>query len=148
LGHGLSLFAVNLTFANHPIKLSISESQASVTAHIKPSSDHILLDTCFLSSGSDTSDDEESMKDEVDSDFELEDEKGELATPSIDAQFLKTYALLKKKDARVYDPKNKFFSRMFILVHFARTHTNVRAQEKILRKLVLSGKRKRIRKSS
>ncbi|TPX35681.1 hypothetical protein SmJEL517_g01900 [Synchytrium microbalum] len=42
-------------------------------------------------------------------DDEVEDEEGELVTPPIDAQILKTIAMIQAKDPKVYEPENKFF---------------------------------------
>lgn len=43
------------------------------------------------------------------SDDEEEDEVGELVTPAVDAQIVKTIALLRKRDPAVYDAEKKFF---------------------------------------
>ncbi len=40
---------------------------------------------------------------------EEEDETGELVTPFLDAQIVKTIASIKRKDPEVYDPKTAFF---------------------------------------
>ena len=56
------------------------------------------------------------MKEKYDSDDdsssngEVEDSDGELITPEIDAQIMKTIALIKSKSERVYDAKKEFFS--------------------------------------
>ncbi|KAI8902729.1 KRI1-like family-domain-containing protein [Globomyces pollinis-pini] len=44
------------------------------------------------------------------SDSEVEDENGELITPQIDAQIMKTIALIRAKDNEVYDQSKTFFS--------------------------------------
>mmetsp|Transcript_13742 Transcript_13742/g.28783 ORF Transcript_13742/g.28783 Transcript_13742/m.28783 type:complete len:782 (-) Transcript_13742:376-2721(-) len=46
---------------------------------------------------------------ESDSSDEEEDEDGELFTPSVNVQFLKTIKALRKKDDKIYDPKAQFF---------------------------------------
>lgn len=43
-------------------------------------------------------------------DEEEEDETAEMLTPEVDAQIMKTIAAIRSKDARVYDPQQKFFS--------------------------------------
>ncbi|RUS21277.1 hypothetical protein BC937DRAFT_93135, partial [Endogone sp. FLAS-F59071] len=48
--------------------------------------------------------------DEDDEDDEEEDETAEMLTPEVDAQILKTIAAIRSKDARVYDPQQRFFS--------------------------------------
>ncbi|KAI8927210.1 KRI1-like family C-terminal-domain-containing protein [Entophlyctis helioformis] len=45
-----------------------------------------------------------------DSDDEPEDETGELITPQIDAQIMKTIAMIRQGREEVYDPKTTFFS--------------------------------------
>ena len=47
---------------------------------------------------------------EESSDSEVEDETGELVTPEVDAQIMKTLTLLKSKNPQVYDPETTFFS--------------------------------------
>jgi len=47
---------------------------------------------------------------ESSSDDEPEDEVGELVTPALDAQIVKTIALIRKKDPSVYDSSKSFFS--------------------------------------
>ncbi|KAJ3356751.1 KRRI-Interacting protein 1 [Allomyces javanicus] len=47
--------------------------------------------------------------DEDDSDSEEEDENGELVTPDVDAQILKTLALIRKRDPAVYQADRQFF---------------------------------------
>jgi len=44
------------------------------------------------------------------SDDEIEDEDGDLVTPALDKQILKTISLIKAKDPAVYNPKTNFFS--------------------------------------
>jgi protein KRI1 len=46
----------------------------------------------------------------TDSDSELEDEDGELITPQVDAQIMKTIAMIRAKNPEVYDEKTTFFS--------------------------------------
>jgi protein KRI1 len=46
---------------------------------------------------------------ESDSSDEEEDEVGELFTPSVNVQFLKTIKALRKKDDKIYDPNTQFF---------------------------------------
>jgi protein KRI1 len=46
---------------------------------------------------------------ESDSSDEEEDEDGDLFTPSVNVQFLKTIKALRKKDAKIYDPTSQFF---------------------------------------
>ena len=46
---------------------------------------------------------------ESDSSDEEEDEVGELFTPSVNVQFLKTIKALRKKDDKIYDPNSRFF---------------------------------------
>lgn len=46
---------------------------------------------------------------ESDSSDEEEDEDGELFTPSVNVQFLKTIKALRKKDDSIYDPRAQFF---------------------------------------
>ena len=53
--------------------------------------------------------DGEDSSSESDSSDEEEDENGELFTPSVNVQFLKTIKALRKKDASIYDPKAQFF---------------------------------------
>ncbi|ORZ36830.1 KRI1-like family C-terminal-domain-containing protein [Catenaria anguillulae PL171] len=56
-------------------------------------------------------DDAELLSDsEDDSESEEEDEVGELVTPEVDAQILKTIALIRKKDPKVYQSESAFFS--------------------------------------
>ncbi|KAJ3259563.1 KRRI-Interacting protein 1 [Boothiomyces macroporosus] len=43
------------------------------------------------------------------SEDEVEDDVGELVTPEVDAQILKTISMIKAKDSKVYDPQVKFF---------------------------------------
>ena len=44
-----------------------------------------------------------------DSDSEIEDEDGELITPQVDAQIMKTITLLQKKSKEIYDGEKKYF---------------------------------------
>jgi protein KRI1 len=55
---------------------------------------------------------EEKLKDKLnggDSDTEPEDDYAEELTPAVDAQILKTIALIRTKDPSVYNPEKKFF---------------------------------------
>ncbi|KAJ2842386.1 Ribosome biogenesis protein Kri1, partial [Coemansia brasiliensis] len=65
----------------------------------------------YLSSSSDSPDssDDSEGSDESSSD-EMEDENGELITPELDAQIIKTLTALQSKDTSVYNPKVNFFS--------------------------------------
>ncbi|KAJ1865158.1 Ribosome biogenesis protein Kri1 [Coemansia sp. RSA 989] len=63
----------------------------------------------YLSSSSDSSDRSDSEDSESSSD-EMEDENGELITPELDAQIIKTLTALQSKDTSVYNPKVNFFS--------------------------------------
>ncbi|KAJ2456179.1 Ribosome biogenesis protein Kri1 [Coemansia sp. RSA 2336] len=63
----------------------------------------------YLSSSSDSSDSSDSEDSESSSD-EIEDENGELITPEVDAQIMKTLTALQSKDTSVYNPKVNFFS--------------------------------------
>lgn len=47
---------------------------------------------------------------EESSEEEIEDEDGELVTPAIDTQILRTISMIKAKNPTVYDPKVNFFS--------------------------------------
>jgi protein KRI1 len=52
------------------------------------------------------------------SDSEIEDEDGELVTPAIENQILKTISLIKSKDPSVYDSSKSFFSGNFFPLIF------------------------------
>ena len=53
---------------------------------------------------------QDDASDEADSeDLEEEDEEGELVTPEVDAQILKTIAMIQAKDPTVYQPESQFF---------------------------------------
>lgn len=57
-------------------------------------------------------DDPSLSSDVSDSDSEsdyIEDEDGELVTPAIDAQILRTLAEIRARDQKIYDPQSKFF---------------------------------------
>ena len=49
---------------------------------------------------------------ESDSSDEEEDEDGDLFTPSVNVQFLKTIKALRKKDDKIYDPEAQFFDEL------------------------------------
>jgi len=51
----------------------------------------------------------DSESEESESTSEEEDETGQLVTPFLDAQIVKTIASIKRKDPEVYDPKTAFF---------------------------------------
>ena len=51
----------------------------------------------------------EFFEEEEEEDDEEEDETGELVTPEIDAQILKTIALLRSKEPKIYDTNTRFF---------------------------------------
>jgi protein KRI1 len=55
-------------------------------------------------------DDDDDVSDESASSSEEEDEVGELVTPEIDAQIIKTLTLIRKGDPSVYTPDKHFFS--------------------------------------
>jgi hypothetical protein len=63
-------------------------------------------------------------EDEESSESEIEDEDGELVTPALDTQILRTISLLKAKDPAVYDPKVNFFSGLCAPLSFLRGRKN------------------------
>lgn len=66
----------------------------------------------LASSSSDSPSSSSSYDDDDDSENEseeVEDEEGELVTPAIEAQILRTLAEIRSKDSKIYDPNAKFF---------------------------------------
>jgi len=59
---------------------------------------------------------------ESDSTSEEEDEYGELVTPEIDAQILKTITAIRSKDPKVYDSNTSFFAGIFFTVVFTNSN--------------------------
>lgn len=61
--------------------------------------------------GEEDREDEDEDEDEEDSESDVvEDEDGELVTPAIEAQILKTLAEIRARSGKIYDPSVKFFS--------------------------------------
>jgi protein KRI1 len=58
--------------------------------------------------GDNSEEDEESDSDSEDD--EEEDEVGELITPEVDAQILKTISSIRAKEEKIYNPETNFFS--------------------------------------
>ncbi|KAH6569912.1 hypothetical protein BASA50_005226 [Batrachochytrium salamandrivorans] len=91
--NNLDSFTINETFAKNYTQRKKKQELAQLTEK---------YGNQYSVHGSDDSDE--------DRDDEPEDEDGELITPQVDAQIMKTIAMIKSKNPQVYNPQVSFFS--------------------------------------